>query len=173
MSSSRRSERSLISHDEDEVVRLSHHPAIYEVETEALQGLRRRIREFHEKERTLSRHKRRVVRGKAEERGRSFPGTAERPAQRKQVFAAAMKRVNSELRRRADLESRASQAEIAHKALALRRSANFTKPPVADRTADTGMDVIPSRRRTTVPPAKIGSISQQVKNAQARRDRRA
>jgi hypothetical protein len=42
------------------------------------------------KEQTLSRQKRREARGKRGTRGASFPGTAERPSQREQVFAAAL-----------------------------------------------------------------------------------
>jgi len=51
------------------------------------------------RERTLGRQKRREGRGKAEARGTSFPGTADHASERKQVFAAALKRVNTELRR--------------------------------------------------------------------------
>ena len=40
------------------------------------------------KEQTLSLQKRRETRGKRGTRGASFPGTAERPSQRKQVAAA-------------------------------------------------------------------------------------
>ena len=48
---------------------------------------------MRDKERTLARENRRAVRGKGAQRGASFPGTAEHPLQRKQVFAAALKRV--------------------------------------------------------------------------------
>ena len=92
-------ERSLLSHDEFETIRLTHHPAIYDVEPAELEALRSRVRKMRAKEQTLSRQKRREARGKREARGTSFPGTAERPLQRKQVFAAALKRINKELER--------------------------------------------------------------------------
>jgi hypothetical protein len=43
MSLSCRSERSLISHEEYEVVRITHHPAIYEVEADDLQAARKAL----------------------------------------------------------------------------------------------------------------------------------
>ena len=92
-------ERSLLSHEEYETIRLTHHPAIYDVEAGELEAMRPRLRTMHDKERTLSRQKRREGRGKAEARGASFPGTVEHASQRKQVFAAALKRVNKELSR--------------------------------------------------------------------------
>ena len=90
-------ERSLLSHEEYETIHLTHHPAIYDVEAGELEAMRPRLRKMHDKERALSRQKRREGRGKAEARGASFPGTVEHASQRKQVFAAALKRVNKEL----------------------------------------------------------------------------
>ena len=62
-------ERSLLSHEEYETIRLTHHPAIYDVEAGELEAMRPRLRKMHDKERTLSRQKRREGRGKAEARG--------------------------------------------------------------------------------------------------------
>ena len=60
--------------------------------------MRVRLRQMRDKERALTRQKQREVRGKAEPRGGSFPD-AQHPLHRKQVFAAALKRVNKELGR--------------------------------------------------------------------------
>ena len=92
-------ERSLLSNDDYETIRITHHPAIYDVEPAELEAIRSRLRKMRAKEQTLSRQKRREARGKRGARGASFPGTAERPSQRKQVFAAALKRINKELER--------------------------------------------------------------------------
>ena len=46
------------------------------------------------------------MKGKAEPRGKSFSGTAEHAIQRKQVFVAAIKRVNKELTRLRKFEAR-------------------------------------------------------------------
>ena len=67
-------ERSLLSHEEDETIRATHHPAIYEHDHEGLRTLRARLRQMRDKERTLTRQKQREIRGKAEPRGGSFPG---------------------------------------------------------------------------------------------------
>ncbi len=165
-------ERSLLSHDEHETVRVTHHPAIYEHDVEGLQALRARLRQLRDKERTLARQKQREVRGKAESRGRSFPGVANLPLHRKQIFSAALKRVNKEAGRIHKLEAMTAHVEAARRALALRRSAQFAPYP-ADNTPHAGMQPLPSRRRRmTVPRDKIGSISQRTKIAQAARDSR-
>ena len=166
-------ERSLLSHDEYEAIRVTHHPAIYDLGGTQLRETKLRLREMRNKERTLARQKQREMRGKAEARGGSFPGTAERPSQRKQVFASALKRVNKEIGRLRNLEAHAAHVEAAHRALALRRAAKFVDHPATGDTARQGMQPLPSRRRRTkIHPAKIGSISQATKDAQARRDSR-
>jgi hypothetical protein len=166
-------ERSLLNHEEYETIRLTHHPAIYDVEPTDLADLRSRLRKMYDKERTLSRQKRREMRGKGAARGASFPGTAERPSQRKRVFAAALKRLNRELRRLHNLTARTSHVEAARKALALRRAANFVSYPSAGLTSNEGMASRSStRRRKIVTGARIGRASQATKVAQAVRDAR-
>lgn len=173
MSTSCRSERSLISHEEYEIVKVTHHPAIYELKREDLVAARRQLNTLRDKERTLARQTRRTVRGKADERGKSFPGTAERPARRKQVFASAIKRVNREIARLDAIDARAAHAEAAKKALALVRAANFPDRPAAGPTAGEGMRANEStRRRRIVSGSKVGSVSQAGKRAQAGRDGR-
>jgi hypothetical protein len=114
------------------------------------------------------------VRGKADPRGGSFPGTAEKPQQRKQIFSAALKRVNKELKRQRMLEARTANVESARRALALRRVENFVHHPAAGETSKGGLQPLPNRRRRwKVPAAKIGSISQAIKVAQAVRDSKA
>ncbi|WP_027579824.1 hypothetical protein [Bradyrhizobium sp. Ai1a-2] len=165
-------ERSLLDHDEYETIRLTHHPAIYDVEPTDLADMRSRLRKMRDKERTLGRQKRRETRGKGQARGANFPGTADRPLQRKQVFAAALKRVNSELRRLHNLAARTDNVEAARKALAL-RSASFVPYPSAGSTANEGMvPRLSTRRRKIVTGARIGRVSQATKVAQAIRDAR-
>src|SRR5262249_35546601 len=129
-------ERSVLSYDEHEIVLRSHHPGIYDAGLDDLKALRQRLRDMRDKERTLAREKRRQARGKATPRGGSFPGTAEHPLRRKQVFAAALKRVNREIDRMHKLEARAAHVEAARRALAIRRAAQFpARPPSGDRQA--------------------------------------
>jgi hypothetical protein len=166
-------ERSVLSHDEHEIVLRSHHPGIYDVSLEDLKALRQRLRDMRNRERTLAREKRREVRGKGAPRGGSFPGTAEHPLQRKQVFAGALKRVNKEIDRMEKLAARSAHVEAARRALAMRRAAQFPSRPPTGETASDGMRSLPSqRRKTVVLPARIGRISQATKNAQAARDAR-
>ena len=166
-------ETSLLKHDEQEPVLASHHPVIYDATLDELKALRQRLRDLRDKERTLARDKRREMRGKKAARGASFPGTVERPFQRKQVFVAALKRVSKEITRRENLSARGEHVEAAQRALAMKRAAQFPPRPDGGYTAHEGMRSLPSQRRLfKVPPAKIGSISQATRNAQARRDAR-
>lgn len=164
-------ERSLLSHEEYAVVKGSHHPELYDLNLKDLLSLQNQLRQMRDKERTLSRQKQREQRGKAEPRGGSFPGTGEQPQQRKQVFANALKRVNKEAARIRKVEARTANIEAAHRALAMRRAANFTSHPAAGQTANEGMTARPNRRRKTiVSGSRIGSVSQATKVAQAVRD---
>jgi hypothetical protein len=163
-------EISILKHDEQELVRDSHHPAVGEMSRDRLESLRSRIRDIHDKERTLARHRQREAKGKAESRGSSFSGTAEHATQRKQVFVAAIKRVNKELKRIQKFEARKELGAAAQRALALRRAQQFSRQQ-NDPNPHEGMRSIPSRRRNMrVPPSKIGRVSQANKRAQARRD---
>ena len=138
MSIASKAELSVLSHEEQEMVRLTHHPAIYQLDGEALRTLQRRLREQRGKMRTFVRQKRREARGKAEARGASFPGDAEQPRRRKQVFAAALKRVAKELARLRALEARTEHVEAARQALALARTEKFVHHPAAGDTPRTG-----------------------------------
>ncbi len=166
-------ERSILSYDEHEIVMQSHHPNVYDVGLDDLRALRQRLRDMRGRERTLAREKRRETRGKAAPRGASFPGTSEHPLRRKQAFAAALKRVNKEIDRMQKLEARSAHVAAAHRALAMRRAAQFPPRPPTGNVAGQGMRPLPSRRRLTrVSPAKIGVVSQATKNAQAAHDAR-
>ena len=113
------------------------------------------------------------MRGKAEARGESFPGPAEQPQRRKQVFASALKRVNREIDRLQKLEVRTAHVEAAHKALAMHRAGKFADRPASGQTGGEGMRAkVSSRRRYVVPGAKIGSIVRATARAQAKRDAR-
>lgn len=172
MSITNKRELSLLKHDEAEVVRASHYPALHDLDRKALDEARGRLRSLRDTERTLARQKAREVRGKAEARGGSFPGTAERPLQRKQVFASALKRVNKQAARLDAADARAAHTGSARRALAMRRAAPPPHHPDAGQTAGAGMKASANKKGTTsVQPAKVGSVSQANKNAQAKRDK--
>lgn len=166
-----KAETNLLSHDELEVVRQSHHPNIYQLTHEELRTAQRRVRDLRDKERTLAWQRQRELRGKAEPRGSSFPGTAEHSLRRKQVFAAALQRVNRETSRLEKLTARDVLSDNARRALAMRKAGERVHHPDAGRTPNGGMTKIENpKRRTKVNPAKVGSVSQATKRAQAARD---
>ncbi len=166
-------ERSLLDFDEYKLIRETHHPHIYAVSDEDLKRAQESLRQIRSKEQTLARQKRREVRGKAEPRGASFPGTAERPHQRKTVVTSAIKRVQKELKRRRAVEARAANLEAARKALAMNRAAKFAHHPSGEVSPGEDFRPLPSRRpRFEVPRSRIGSISQHTKTSQAIRDAR-
>jgi hypothetical protein len=168
-----KAERSQLSHEEFELVRTTHHPAIYDLAGEELRALKLRLREQRNKARTLARQRQREIRGKAEPRGSGFPGTAEQPLKRKQIFAAALKRVNNEIDRLRRLEAHTGHIEAARSALALHRASKFSHHPETGHASRHGMPPRPSARRlTNVSSGKVGSISQATKVAQAIRDSR-
>jgi hypothetical protein len=90
-----KSEVSLLNHDEREVILSTHHPVVGEMGRDGLESLRARLRDLRDRERRLSRHRRRETKGTADPRGKSFSGTAEHANRRQSVFAAAIKRVKN------------------------------------------------------------------------------
>ncbi|MFT3732366.1 MAG: hypothetical protein QM780_13270 [Hyphomicrobium sp.] len=174
MSFSNKDERSLLSFDEYEIVKTSHHPAIYDLDKDALRNLAQRLEGLHDKEKTFKRHKAREAKGTADTRGKSFPGTADHPARRKQIFAHALKRVKKERARHYNLEANASHVEAAHRALALHRRNKFTHHPTAEPAAGAGQhDKGGAPRRKRTPGSKVGSILKANARAQAKRDQRS
>lgn len=170
MAMSRKDERSLLTHDEMTLVDSTHHPAIGSLGLEELDAARRRLREMRNRERDLSAHKTRISRGKAEPRGSSFPGTAERPRRRKQVFAHALRRVNSEIDRVRAYDARSRTVNAQQRALAMKRAGKSHRP-TNTASAGTGLTAIENRKRgTKVSGARVGSVSQQTKKAQGKRD---
>jgi hypothetical protein len=163
----------MLSHEEHKMVRDTHHPAIYALDGKELQALQVRLREQVSKTQTLARQRQREMRGNAEQRGRSFPSSAEQPLKRKQVFANALKRVNNEIHRWRKFAARSAHVEAAHRALALRRSEKFVEYPAAGKTAREGMQPqVTPRRRTTVARSKIGRVTKATMVSQVIRDAR-
>jgi hypothetical protein len=173
MSISSKDEQSLLSHEEYEAVKSAHHPAIYSLDKDGLRNLALRLAGYRDKAKTFARQKRRETKGTADARGKSFPGTAEHPQKRKQVFAQALKRVKKERARLHNLEVRAGNVEAAHRALALHRASQFAHHPQADPSANTGQRAKSGAlKRVRIPRSKIGSIMKANARAQAKRDGR-
>jgi hypothetical protein len=174
MSTSSKFEARLLSHEDQQLVTSTHHPAIYQRTRGELNDMRQRLRGMRDRERTLLRQKRREIRGKAQPRGGGFPGTADLPGKRKQLFAQALRRVNSEIHRIDKLEARAAMGASARRALAMRRSGEKFRHPENERMGHLGPRSMPSsRRKSHVPGGQVGSVTKANARAQAARDGRS
>ncbi len=89
-----------------------------------------------------------------------------------QVLTGALKRANNELARHVQDERRNRHVGFMREALA-RKRAQVRHHPGAGRTADEGMQSLPSDARTVdVGPSEVGRVSQFATGAQATRDSR-
>lgn len=171
MSISAATEKRLLTTDEHELVASTHYPHVSALDRDMLAHARRRLRTFRDKARDTARQQRREMRGKADARGAKPARDNSGTEMKRRVFASALKRVNRELARFAAAERKSGQAEIARRALELKRAKRVTHRPAGGRTSHAGMTPKPSSRPTvTSDPMEAGRVSQFVKNAQARRD---
>jgi hypothetical protein len=166
------SERRFLSHEEAEIVGATHYPALADVDAEGLRQSQGRLRDLRDKAGAIARRKRREAAGQRD-RG-SVADAGQHAARRKQIFSQALKRANRQLERLDHAAARARTARGVQKALALKRREESAERPGPGRHARTGMRPNPSLRRAMgVPGAKVGSVSQAGKAAQARRDAQA
>lgn len=173
MSLSIKAERSLMTHDEFELLTQTHYPALIALDDKVIASSRARLSDLRDKERTFVRGMRRGIRGKAGSRGGAFPGNVEKPARRKQVFSSALKRLNAEVARRQAIEAQDALIASSRKALALKQEAGRQPHPAAGRSAHTGMQRLESGRQDDiVNRANVGRVVRATKAAQARRDAR-
>ncbi|MBU8536348.1 hypothetical protein [Falsiroseomonas tokyonensis] len=177
MAITRKEEQRLLSHEEAALLEPSHHPALAALPAEELRALAERLRGAHRRARDLVREAQRSrrgkgvpVRGEAVATPRAATAAAEKLSQKKQVFAAALRRVNAQFARQADRRSKDRNAEALRAALARRRSAR-PHHPQPGRTPGRGMrDTSPMEVHPGPDPRAIGSISQATRDNQARRD---
>lgn len=164
-------EQRMLTADEFEVVKQTHHPDIGNLSKSELAETARRLRGYRDKARDVSRQQRREMRGKADPRGarpaRDNTGTAIK----KQIFVSALRRVSKEIQRLEQAEKRGNQGDLARRALEMKRANRVRHHPGAGRTAAGGIQPNPSERPTVeADPREIGRVSQFVKAGQARRD---
>lgn len=153
------SEKKLLSPEEFEVVKATHHPAISELTLEALRSAKHDLGERREKLRTrLVESRRARVRRLAREA--SQRGAEPPLARQKQVLAKALRRVNHELHRREELEARSRHApagsrpqakptKAASKASASRSKDASAATPVRGRTGKPSEAKGEAKRRKT------------------------
>jgi hypothetical protein len=168
MANSITAERHLLGADFS-AVEGSHYPALAALSAEEALALARTLREHRDRLRGMVHANRRARRGKGE--ARASAGNDAALARRKQIFAAALKRVNHRLDILHGEARRAWHAAALKDALARKRAAQPHHPGAAP-TAGQGMHAKPSsKRKVRTDPREIGRVSQFVKAAQARRDR--
>ena len=168
-------ERSILGHEEHEIIMRSRHPwSSATLGLGELKELRQRLRAMRDKETHVgTRQTPRGARAKGAPRGQGFPGTRRTSPATQTGVRRRVKRVNREVDRMQKLEARNAHIDAARRALAMHRAAQFPPRPPTGDTSGQGMPALPSRRRRTrVPPAKIGSVSQATRKAQAIRDAR-
>lgn len=166
-------ERRLLAEDEIGQVIRSHYPELDELGSEDLVNLARWLRSQHGRMRDTMRERRRIHRGKAEARGSATESAGERSmAEKKQVFARGLKRVNARIGHLRAEEKRERASAALRGALA-RRGQEAVHHPGAGETTHAGMRPLPGdHRRGIITGGRIGSVSQAGRNAQAARDRR-
>lgn len=168
MAITRREEQRLLSHEEATLVAPSHHPELGQLSADDLRALAERIRAQQRRARDLVREATRARRGKGEARGAAT--SAERLSEKKQVFAAALRRVNAQFKRAEDARKPKGAAQGLRQALERRRAAR-PHHPQPGRSANKGMrDTSHTEAHPGPDPRAIGSISQGTRNNQARRD---
>ena len=162
----------MLTEAEFEAVEGTHYPAICGLPKVELIGIARRAREYRDKARDITRHRRRERRGKAEPRGTTPAPSEAGTSMKKQIFASALKRVNREIGRVEQAERRQVALANNRRALEMKRAGQVRHHPSAGRTASRGMRSVLNRGDTVqVDPREVGRVSQAVKAAQARRDR--
>lgn len=163
----------LLSEDELDPIRRSHFPLLEGLPREEVQQLARWLRARRDRARDLMRDHRRSKHGKASRAtAPPLPDADRGLAAKKQVFAGALRRVNARLELLLTRERRARNLARLQQAVR-RRQAAQPPHPAAGSTSHAGARPLPSRKpRPTIHGARIGSTSQSVRVAQARRDAR-
>lgn len=171
MAHSRKEEKRALDAAELELIEKSHHPAVQDISDSELSNLTKLVRERRDKAQTASHRQRREMRKKAEPRGARASADDTGTQRKVEVLAMAIRRLNNETDRRARLAAKADLVESARNALALKQASAGGRNAPASRSADKGMNSNEnSRARRITAPKKVGSVSQQNKRAQAKRD---
>ena len=173
MAHPRSTETRALDAGELELVEKTHHPAVQEVSDAELADLVKLVRERRDKAQAAANRRRREMRGKVDAKG-ARPSADDTGSRIKaEVLAMAVRRLNSELDRRRRIAAKADLADNARNALALKQAADGDSGAPQTRTASEGMrSSANARAHRILPSAKKGSVSQQTRNAQARRDSR-
>lgn len=171
MAHSRKDEARALDAAELELVEKSHHPAIQDLSDAELSDLTKHLRERRDKAQSTANRQRREMRRKTEAKGVRASADDSGTRRKTEVLAMAVRRLNGERDRRNRMAARAELVENAQNALSMRQAAEGGKERRTTRSAGKGMRASESTRaRKVTAPKKVGSVSQQNKRAQAKRD---
>ncbi|WP_374305171.1 hypothetical protein [Methylocella sp.] len=173
MGRSLRTERQALDAEELALVEKTHHPALAELDAPELAQLVRLVRERRDRARDIAARQRREMRGKAAAKGAAPAADNTGTRRKRDLLAAALKRLNAETARRKALAARDAMRDSATRALELRRKrdAQAARRPMS-RPAGEGMRPLDSAKTRARNRAKLGEVSQHTKNMQAKRDSR-
>jgi hypothetical protein len=174
MGRSLRQERQVLNADEVALVAATHHPALGALSDKELAGLRKQVRERRDRARQIAARQRREIRGKADRPRGARPVTEDLGSRaKKDVLAAAVKRLNAEAARREAKAAREAMKDSAARALEMRRDRQAqASRPDSGQTPNEGMRAKEGGRTFLRNRAKLGEVSQHTKDMQAKRDNR-
>jgi hypothetical protein len=173
MARSIKQERRLLGADELTLVEKTHHPTLGLLPDQDLAELRKLVRERRDRAQDIAARQRRELRGKAAPKGaRAATDDSGGTREKRDVFAAALQRLNKEAARRHAKTARQNLIDSAKRALELRRANEAKSARPSGRTANEGINPKSAPAYTLRHPAKAGAISQHNKNMQAKRDSR-
>lgn len=171
MAVTRKEEERALNADEREVVRQTRHPEIQGLSDDALSKLLRRLRDMRDRAKSQANQQRREIRGKADPKGAAPKSSDAGSRLKTSVLALSLKRLNSEIQRRAAMSRNHSLVENARHALELKLQAQKNNIPYNTRYANQGMRDIPDKKIVSlVRPAERGRLRKAAAVAQARRD---
>ncbi len=174
MARSLRHERQVLSAEEASLVENTHHPALGSLSDKDLAELRKLVRERRDRSQQIAARQRREMRGKAAPRGAQAATDDTGTRQKRDLLAAAVRRLNKETARRDAKAAREALIDSSKRALELRRAneGNAARPS-SGRTPNDGFHAKgKAPARPPRDPAKLGAISQRTKVTQAKRDAR-
>ncbi|MBN9090007.1 MAG: hypothetical protein J0J01_24110 [Reyranella sp.] len=172
MARSPKQEARALAADERALVDKSRPAVVRSLADSELAGLVKLTRTRRDRARTVAERQRREMRGKAPARGAAPSKANEGTRLKLSVLTEALRRLDSEAKRRRRDKAKTSLVASAKKALALKQKAKRAAPsPPTARSASAGLrGKARIEVETHVPPSARGRVRKQVARAQAKRD---
>ena len=172
MGRSLRHERQVLTADETALLEASHHPALGALPDKDLAELIKHVRERRDRARDIAARQRREMRGKADPRGARPVADNTGTREKRDVLAAAMKRLNGEAARREAKAARDAMKDSVARTLEMRRAREARAAVPAWQTVERRHARQGRKRQFLRNRAKLGEVSQHNKNVQVKRDSR-